>query len=181
VVPGQEFTHKVLPLADEAPGLAVGTPLLTEDSDIERTIDALAAAHPTISDPSVANVVVAHGNERHPEFAERILALATRIHGRYPNVFVASVEGEPGTAPLEEARVWAQQSGHVHFVPLMVVAGDHVLNDVMGDEEDSWKQVVAAPKVTCGQPLGYLSAICDVFFDHLDDAIRRLAGRDAAR
>jgi sirohydrochlorin cobaltochelatase len=167
VVPGQEY--HIIPSADTR-GLQVayGAPLLAGAADIEATIDALA---PEI-DPEAATVVVAHGNNKHPEFNVQVETFAHAIEERYPNLNVASVEGTPGTRGLEAIK--ARQPRQVHFIPLMIVAGDHILNDVLGDEEESWKNIIQAPMNTCSRSLGWNPAILEIYFEHLDQALNSL-------
>ena len=69
------------------------------------------------------------------------ILLDTRVG---PATVVASVEGSPGLEPLQTIRQMGSQQ--VNFVPLMIVAGDHILNDVLGDDEESWKNIVGAPQ-----------------------------------
>lgn len=167
VVPGQEY--HIIPGTDTR-GLQVayGAPLLAGTADIEATIDALA---PEI-DPETATVVIAHGNDHHPEYNVQLEKFAVAIEARYPRLTVASVEGTPGIAGLETVK--ARQPDQVHFVPLMIVAGDHILNDVLGDEEESWKNIIQAPQTSCSKSLGWNPAILEIYFEHLDQALNSL-------
>ncbi len=166
VVPGQEFRE--IEKVDTAwLSVAVGKALLTTDADIATVIAALGES----IDPDGANVIAAHGNKRHPEFNAQIVAFARAIEAVHKNVFVCSVEGKPGTEGLVAARRLAAISGKVNFIPLMVVAGRHVHDDVFGDEANSWKTIVAAPASTCARPLGYNDAVLDVYFGHIDEAM----------
>ena len=56
-------------------------------------------------------------------------------------VFLANVEGGPS---IEDILPKLQQSklAKFHLAPLMWVAGDHALNDMAGEEEDSWKSIL---------------------------------------
>ncbi|MBN1059551.1 sirohydrochlorin cobaltochelatase [Clostridium botulinum] len=58
----------------------------------------------------------------------------------YDNVFVGTVEGYP-TFETVLKRLKRKNIKNVTLVPLMVVAGDHVKNDMASDEEDSWKSM----------------------------------------
>ncbi len=167
VVPGQEH-HSILDVDTTGLQVAFGDALLTNDVDIDATITALA---PEI-DPDVATVVVAHGNDKYPEFNKQLEVFTTAIEARFPHLVVASVEGTPGTAPLEVIK--ERKPAVVHFVPLMIVAGDHIMNDVLGDEDDSWKNVIQAPQTRCGKSLGWNIAILKIYFDHLDRALASL-------
>jgi len=167
VAPGQEY-RSVLAADTGDLEVAYGTALLTSDADIERAIDALQV-HIDHEQPTV---VVAHGNDRYPQFNQRIEAFATRIETRYPRLAVASVEGSPGLEPLQKIK--ALQPQQVNFVPLMIVAGDHIRNDVLGDEPDSWKNIVAAPEVSVSPSMGWNQEILEIYFDHLEQALAQL-------
>ena len=54
---------------------------------------------------------------------------------------VATVEGTP---TLEQILPEIKSSGcrRVLLAPLMIVAGDHAVNDLAGDDEDSWRSVL---------------------------------------
>jgi sirohydrochlorin cobaltochelatase len=167
VVPGQEH-HSILDADTTGLQVAFGDALLTSDADIDATITALASE----IDPRIATVVVAHGNDNHPEFNKQLEVFTSAIEARFPHLVVASVEGTPGTAPLEVIK--GRKPAVVHVVPLMIVAGDHIMNDVLGDEEDSWKNIIQAPQTQCIKSLGWNNAILKIYFDHLDRALASL-------
>ena len=169
VVPGQEF-HEIGEANAAGIKVAVGTALMTTDADIAAVVAALA---PDIR-ADAANIVAAHGNDRHPEFNQQIIAFARAMEAGRENVFVCTVEGQPGTGGLQAARELAAKTGTVNFIPLMIVAGDHVQNDLLGDEEDSWKSLVSAKATTCTKPLGYNDAILAIYFRHIDEAMKEL-------
>ncbi|MDH3998855.1 MAG: sirohydrochlorin cobaltochelatase [Desulfuromonadales bacterium] len=173
IAPGQEYRSV---LAEDTSGLdvAYGDALLTGDEDVERTI---AALNPHL-DPNQPTVVAAHGNDKYPQFNARIEAFAQRIEAQYPRLVVASVEGSPGLEPLQKIK--SLQPQQVNFVPLMIVAGDHILNDVLGEEEDSWKNVIGAPQALASPSLGWNDAILQIYFDHLEQALGQLSQEGAA-
>ncbi|MCP4717353.1 MAG: anaerobic cobalt chelatase [Deltaproteobacteria bacterium] len=169
VAPGQEF-NEIKKVDTTGLTIAVGDALLATDADIEAAIKAVE----TNISPDAPNILVAHGNEHHPEFNVQILKFAQKIEAIHSNTWVCSVEGQPGTEKLQKAAQPAAQKGEVNFIPLMIVAGDHIMNDVMGDEDDSWKNVVAAQKTNCAKPLGYNDEILEIYFQHLENALRKV-------
>ena len=169
VVPGQEY-NSVLKEDTSGFQVAFGDALMTSDKDI----DAVVAASGKNIDAQQPTVVVAHGNDHHPEFNQQLVALTNVIEKKYPNLVVASVEGQPGIGSLEKVKVNSDKQGSVKFVPLMIVAGDHIMNDVMGDEEDSWKSIIQAKKSECAASLGWNNAILKIYFSHLDKALQQL-------
>jgi sirohydrochlorin cobaltochelatase len=170
IVPGQEF-EEIGAVNTDGLEVAIGAPLLASPQDIEATIEALteemSSQGPT--------VLVAHGNDRFPQFNEKLVAFDRRLQTRFPTALTCTVEGLPGMDGLERAQRQAQETGRIHFVPLMLVAGDHMYNDVLGDEQGSWKQIVAAPTTTHARPLGENDAVLDIFFQHLDVALAALS------
>jgi sirohydrochlorin cobaltochelatase len=168
-VPGQEYV-KLRQLAGGSGKWHVGAPLLASSRNIGEAVEALA---PSLRCDSV-NVVVCHGNRRHAEYNLLLLELAAALESRYQNVVVASVEGTPGLAPLDRAREMARKMGAVHFVPFMLVAGQHIQHDVMGDHAESWKSHVGAARVTCAAPLGADPAVVDLYLRRLETALEEL-------
>ncbi|MBN2645942.1 MAG: sirohydrochlorin cobaltochelatase [Desulfuromonadaceae bacterium] len=168
VVPGEEY-RSVLAADTHDLQVAFGDALLTSDDDVNDVIEALAPA----IDPAQPTVIVSHGNDKQPQFNERLSAFAHVIERRYPQLVVASVEGTIGTAPLQ--RIKALNPTCVRFVPLMIVAGDHIINDVLGSDGDSWKNIIAAPHCESTPSLGWNTAILALYFNHLDRALAELA------
>lgn len=169
IVPGQEFGKISTALAAEPELQSVcAAPLLSDEADYEAVMAALEAEIPV----GIPTVIGCHGNEQHDQYNREIRQFSALIEARYPQVMVATVEGDnPGTAPLTRAREMAQPCGAVHFIPLMLVAGDHVMNDIMGDDQDSWKSQVGAATTTCSDPAGMNEQILAQYCQHLDTAL----------
>lgn len=170
IMPGQ-MDAELRRLSVQDVFVGFGLPLLASDADGEAVALALRAE----LRPDRLNVVAAHGNARHAEYNEPILDLARRLTDGRDNVVVASVEGEPGADDLEAHRGRAEALGGVHVLPLMLVAGDHVRNDILGDEPDAWVRRLDAKEVTCAPPLGDLPAVREVFFSHIAAALDAVA------
>ena len=67
--------------------------------------------------------------------------------------------------------------GNAGLAPLMIVAGDHVVNDMAGDGEDSWKSTLerAGYPVTCHlKGLGEYPQVRQMFLAHLAKALECL-------
>ena len=59
-------------------------------------------------------------------------------------------------------------------MPLMLVAGDHAINDMASDDEDSWKSAFARAGIRATpwlQGLGENAAIRAMFVAHLHQAL----------
>jgi len=168
-VPGEEYANvAAFPFA----GIQVACcpPLLSKESDIPRVLDALERQ---LREDAV-NVLVCHGNAKHDAYNDLLVRLARAMESAHGNCVVASVDGRPGTQPLHRAREIAQSTGRAHFVPFMMVSGEHVTSDVMGDKPESWKNRVGAATSTCTSSLGWNNAILNLFLKRLDEGFAQL-------
>jgi sirohydrochlorin cobaltochelatase len=145
---------------------------MASDADVKAVLDAI---EPEIRPGGVPTVLACHGNASFAAYNDRIMAMARMAEERWPSVVVASVEGDhPGLAPLARAREMAARAGSAHFVPMLLVAGGHVMKDVMGAGPESWKSRVGAAESTCAKALGQNDRVLDVYFNHLDAALASL-------
>ena len=85
-------------------------------------------------------VLFGHGTE-HPANAVYGMLQTVLSDNGYENVFVATVEGYP-TAYTVLNKLKNKGIKKTKLVPLLVVAGDHVKNDMASDEEDSLKSIL---------------------------------------
>lgn len=87
--------------------------------------------------------------------------------------FVATVEGRP---TFDDVWPLVQASGaqRVHLAPLMIVAGDHALNDLAGDGEGSWANMIRARGLQAEpvlKGLGEYEGIRKLVCDHVQQAM----------
>lgn len=152
--------------------ISVGTPLLTHHQDYELLADAVMSELPDLDfDESV--LFMGHGSAHHANSA--YAALEYVLHARdYHQSYVGTMEGYP---TLEEAICRLDSSlntRRVYLVPLMIVAGDHVLNDMCGESEDSWKNRLIqhhyVPEVIL-RGLGEYPGVRDIFVRHARSAL----------
>jgi len=66
------------------------------------------------------------------------------------NFCVGTVEYEPGITPVLD-KTDELRPEVVYLTPFLIVCGDHANNDMAGDQEDSWKTLIAekGPAVKC--------------------------------
>ncbi len=83
-----------------------------------------------------------HGREGADFYPYEKLTEAFRRDGK-ENFCVGTVEFDPGIAPVLEM-VRARRPRHTYLAPLMIVAGDHAINDMAGNDADSWANRIAA-------------------------------------
>jgi sirohydrochlorin cobaltochelatase len=140
IMPGQK-TRQIL--SRDTGGLQVryGDPLLANEEDVPAVVAALS---PTFGGADTATILCAHGNERYPEYNATLIEMDRYVRANYQGVYLATVEGPPGYKDVVD-EVRASGVSRVKFVPLMLVEGDHIINDVMGDEPDSWRSLIGLP------------------------------------
>ncbi len=119
-------------------------------------------------------VYMAHGNEH---WSTGIYMEATKkMREFYPDVvtFVGAVEGYPG---IEDVARFLKHfdGGRIVLKPFMIVAGDHAVNDMAGDESDSWKNILGKQGfevMPVLEGLGSNDAFAEIFVQHIRDAAR---------
>ena len=150
IIPGQEYNNLVV-TAQAFEGLPKGLervrvcPPLMWDTDSMRDVAALLLKSvPEKRKADEGVIFVGHGTH-HPS-GVYYGAMQYYLGALDKNVFVGTVEGYPDMDAVR-ASVKAAKLKRVWLIPLMTVAGDHASNDLFGDEEDSWKQILTADGV----------------------------------
>jgi sirohydrochlorin cobaltochelatase len=192
VIPGEEF-HDMADIVENAKGIegkfgfkniVVGAPLLMKNGDCRNVSAALALKFDDITakadrtsqkSPRYADetaiVFMGHGTD-HP--ANRVYSQMARVLAEdHKNVFMGTVEGYPTfdemLKSLEESKV-----KNVRLMPFMIVAGDHALNDLAGNESKSWKSMLEKKGFAVEfnlKGMGENDAIADIFVQHTKKAL----------
>ncbi|MFC3395137.1 sirohydrochlorin cobaltochelatase [Brenneria rubrifaciens] len=157
--------------------LVVGAPLLSRFDDYQQLITALKGQMPALqADERV--IFMGHGASHHAFSAYACLD-HLMITQNVP-ALVGAVESYPEIDHLI-GRLRRQEVRKVHLMPLMLVAGDHAINDMASDDADSWKSRIEAAGIATQswlQGLGENPLIRDMFSRHLDAALRDEPLRD---
>ena len=170
IIPGIEY-EKVLRAARDFMKtgknvmVRVGKPLLWDQWDYSRVVDALAP------EDKEARVFMGHGTRHSSDLAYEKLESLFRKKG-YEEVFVGSLEGGRILEDIRE-ELKGRNLGKVLLKPFMLVAGDHVENDMVSGE-DSWKEELmkSGLKVDVDvTPLGEVPAIQEIFLGKLREVL----------
>jgi len=141
IIPGLEY-EEVLAVVNNFRGsfkeLTVGRPVLYGIEDYKQAVEALKQQLPAL-DKDHAVVLMGHGTT-HPANA-CYSCLQSVLNDEESNVLVGVVEGYPGIDNVI-AKLKRNNIKEVTLMPYMLVAGDHAINDMAGDEEDSWKSIL---------------------------------------
>lgn len=175
VMPGKEFHRKVIGamnrFRDSFKKLSLGLPLLSHLSDYERVVEMVRGELGECSSGQ-ALVLMGHGSSHPSNACYSQLQLLFEDH-EIP-AYIGTVEGYPELGSvLTRLRRDGVQS--VRLMPFMVVAGDHAVNDMAG-EDDSWKTELEAAGMTVDvvlKGLGEIPAIQDLYVEHLRSALGR--------
>jgi len=145
VMPGQEF-HQLASvvkgfgaMAEGFSRITLGQPLCSTTDDLKAVSAALVADLPPQRKKNEAVCFMGHGTH-HPAGVV-YPALAYLLAQADPLLFMGTVEGYPMVEDLK-AQLIARGVHKAYLVPFMTVAGDHAVNDMAGDEPDSWKSVL---------------------------------------
>ena len=159
------------PWRDRFGGLRVGRPLLTDTDDLQMLAAGLSAAYPYQNGETL--VLFGHGTDHAANLVYPALQAAFHVAGR-PDVLVGTVEGWPAFEDVL-AQMKAQDGKNVHLVPLMLVAGEHDVNDMAGEDPESGKSRLEAEGFavrTTLRGLGLLPAVQNMYCAHLEEDLR---------
>ena len=149
--------------------LSLGKPLLNELSDYERAAEIFlkeAKKHHTL-------LLMGHGTHHHSNAAYSMLEDVFRYKS-IDNVYIATVEGFPDIDYAAD-KMEANGVKEITLMPFMIVAGDHAINDMAGEDEDSWKNILARKgfKVkTVLKGLGEYKETAEIFYEHSKISIK---------
>lgn len=177
IIPGEEYHEKVLAPAaeyqDKFARFAVGRPLLYDFESYRAALEALRRQLPP-RDGDHAVVLMGHGSAHFANACYAMLQLL--LFEELPGVYLANIEGYPG---LEKIIPKLKAAGirEVTLQPYMLVAGDHAQNDMAGEKEDSWKNILqeAGFKVNVHLAgLGENPAYREIFVQRVRDCMQRM-------
>ncbi len=178
VVPGEEW-REVEAESRQVPGLkvALGRPLLSSGRDQSQVLAALGKDFPRDL-KQTAVVLVGHGSPN-SEGEQTYLAFEKLLCASYSGrpVYLGLVSGAPGR---DAALAQVKRSGAtaVELVPFLLVAGEHVNTDILGDGPESWKSRLLSQGIARvdgrRRGLGYNDDIVNIYLDHLQEALNQL-------
>lgn len=163
IIPGHEY-GKLLSL-----GAKVGKPLLYEDEDYKDIVEGLDIVD---LEDDEALVFMGHGTDHESDDAYRKLENIYRDRG-IEDVFIATVEGSITIQDIIP-KLKEKNIHKVKLTPFMLVAGDHAINDMASDEEDSWKSILKANGFEVEvilRGLGEYKIIQDIYLRHLKELV----------
>lgn len=148
-----------------------GAPLLSEVDDYWKVINAFVKRWGPLN-KNEAIVCMGHGTEHYSNASYAALDYMFKSHG-FDNIYVATVESYPSLEDIID-KLKENKYSKIILIPFMIVAGDHVKNDMAGNEDDSWKVVLENEgfEVVCVlEGLGENSDIRRIFIEHINKVL----------
>lgn len=146
--------------------IEIGTPAIYKREDYENIIEVIE----DIIAGKKAVVFMGHGSYHYSNacYSELQASLFDKGH---KNVFIGTVEGYPS---IDNVVKWIKENGikEVTLAPFMLVAGDHAKNDMCGDEENSWKNILEGQGIKVDiylHGLGELPKFQKIYLKHLKE------------
>ena len=175
MIPGAEF-HEInanarlfAQMAGGIDQVKVSLPLLISDETMEQALRAVITKMvPKERKPGEAVVLMGHGTH-HPTDA-MYSALMYKAQQMDANLYVGTVEGHPTFEEIRDMLV-AKKIKKAYLIPFMTVAGDHAMNDMAGDEPDSWKSQLTKAgieSIPVMHGLGEVDVIVDMWIAQLN-------------
>ena len=156
--------------ADHFSRIRIGNPLIACRKDYEDVADILKKQADAL-DADEALVVIGHGTEHYANAVYPELLNVLRQKG-CGNIFVGTVEGKPDFDEMQK-ELSKTDFKKVSMMPFMLVAGLHALEDMAGNDENSWTKRLEKQgyQVHCQiKGLGENAAIRALYLDHARNA-----------
>ncbi|SHJ75893.1 sirohydrochlorin cobaltochelatase [Dethiosulfatibacter aminovorans DSM 17477] len=148
--------------------IELGMPLLYEEEHYDEVTDALLNYLPEERE-NQGVVLMGHGTEHYANACYSMLQ--NKIREQRSDVYIANVEGYPELENISDEILGRFSS--MTLAPLMLVAGDHAINDMAG-EEDSYRSFLEENDISVHcilKGLGENEAIRKIFVSRVGDMV----------
>lgn len=157
--------------AEDFQQIALGKPLLWDSSSQNAVLEILAERH-KLSE-GTALILMGHGSHHSVNTVYASLDYMAKQKG-FPHIYVTTVEAYPD---FHDMISLLEKSSYktVHLVPLMLVAGEHALNDMISAQPDSLKSILEEKGYHVSyslEGLGELSAIRALYLRNLEEILK---------
>lgn len=177
ILPALEFHNLLRDISEfKEVDIKVGYPLLTSNSDYVKSAEALQKLFPNLGEKQ-ALVLMGHGTY-HPSNSG-YACLQNHFYDLDVNFFIANVEGYPKLRQVIK-KLKKLKIDEVFLMPYMLTVGNHVYEDMLG-EENSFKQSLEQENIKVSPyPKGLVEEINhqEIFIEHIDEAISGLSLRE---
>jgi len=184
LIPGEEYQYVMKVVENFKKSfkkISAGRPILFHKGfgnqlpdDYETLVETIKPIIPSTG----ITVFMGHGSANNANACYSCLQLVLQDNG-FNNVYIANVEGYPDIKNVinkikRSQSLLDENKDSVTLIPLMVVSGDHAKNDMAGEGEDSFKNLLlnAGFKVNLHlHGLGELKNFQNIYIKHIEDVI----------
>ncbi len=139
IIPGDEYENiKNTAEKFNFKKLIIGTPLLYNYNDYDKVIEAVKFQIPKLKE-NTAVILMGHGTTHSSDDCYSVLQ--DFIDKQKLNIFVGTLKGSLGILKLVE-KLKENNIKEVLLTPLMLVAGNHAIEDMASDKDTSWKTIL---------------------------------------
>ena len=177
IIPGEEFSYiKNIEVyfKDKFKSIKVGRPIFYYQGieGLPEDYSLFIKSIKGIIEGEEAVVMMGHGTV-HPSNAVYGALQSVLNDEGYKNVFVGTVKGYPNfTSVLNKIKKRGIKK--VLLMPLMLVAGNHAINDMTSEKDNSWKSMLEAEGIEVKlwtKGLGEIDEFAQLYIDRVDDLI----------
>lgn len=177
IIPGEEFSYiKNIEVyfKDKFKSIKVGRPIFYYQGieGLPEDYSLFIKSIKGIIEGEEAVVMMGHGTV-HPSNAVYGALQSVLNDEGYKNVFVGTVKGYPNfTSVLNKIKKRGIKK--VLLMPLMLVAGNHAINDMTSEKDNSWKSMLEAERIEVKlwtKGLGEVDEFAQLYIDRVDDLI----------
>jgi sirohydrochlorin cobaltochelatase len=167
---GNEFDRLVKEIQHVPIRTSVGLPLLHSPEDYDRVAAGIVGLLPELKEEGV--ILIGHGTD-HPMWAA-FIAFEHKLQERYgSDIHVGMIENEDSCERIVQT---FKESGEKKalLIPFVLVAGVHFEEDIVGNNEDSWKSRIESEGIevrAIDKGMGFHPPIIEVFIDHIEAAL----------
>lgn len=184
IIPGEEYefiVREVQKYSNCFKEINIGRPVLFYkgiNEDIPDDYKILVSIIKNIIPKDKITIFMGHGSNHWANACYSCLQLVLRDNG-FDNAFIANVEGYPDLNNViqyinKNVNFEKGEDKKVMLIPLMLVAGNHALVDMAGEDEDSWKNILIRNGFevdTYIHGLGEIDEFQNIYIKHIQNVI----------
>ncbi|MCT4543087.1 MAG: sirohydrochlorin cobaltochelatase [Vallitalea sp.] len=174
IIPGFEYDKlkKIVSIKNHNKDvhITISNPLLYHKNDYKQVIEALKTYVPEASE-NEAVVLMGHGTEHYANASYYYLQYL--LESQDLPILIGTIEDG---IELLLKRLTKGKYKKVFLMPFLLVAGDHAHNDMAGDDDDSWKNILTANGVeveTITKGLGNNKEVRQIYINHLKEVMNK--------
>ncbi|WP_147634115.1 sirohydrochlorin cobaltochelatase [Treponema pectinovorum] len=153
--------------------MTFSSPLINDEGDMKKVADIFVQRTKEFDDGKTAICIMGHGNSSKSNKMYKQMEDFLQDSGKSA-YFVGTVHDEQSTQRIISILKKNEKYTNVVLIPMMITAGEHIIGDMAGDGDDSWKSIFskAGYGVTCiFEGMGQYYEIQQMFIEHAKDAI----------